>query len=367
MEDLGPGGTREPPVPWFRLTVRGAAIAVVAGGGWLLLALAPSRGRVLAPVAASATAVLLAGIFATIRAHARCRVAVATHAVPSVSEVGAAAVLRITITNRAPRPCTGAVVALAAGGTFAPMRSVVPVRSIGPGCSETIEVPLSTVRRGRQAGSPGRLWLLDPLVATGTAIAPLPAWSHVVVPVGCPQDDGPLPVSSGAHRHPASDRGGDGCDGVGELAGLRPYRTGDRLHHLHWPSLAPGRTPLVRTFGDAGPGEDVSLVIDDRSGVHRRDGFDRVLAACLGMVDTYHGWGLEVGVHTLSGRALPAPLGEGGRMELAVELAGLEPTRPVPDEWAQPGRPAAVVVTSPGGAISLAELLPVAVTVVVAP
>jgi uncharacterized protein (DUF58 family) len=362
----GRDGRRDGPRPSFRFTARGAGIAVLAGAGWVLVALVPARGRVLAPLAASATAVLLAGTLATVRARARCQVVVTAHPVPAVVEVGGGATLRVTVTNHGRRRCSGTVVDLGTGGPWAPARSVVRTTALPPGGSETVDLPLSTARRGRLRGGPGRLWVLDPLAGTGTVVAPLPAWSLVVVPAARLPEDGWLTVGTSSRWRPAAASRPEGDDGTEELAGLRPYRLGDRLHRLHWPSLAPGRTPLVRTFGDATSPMQVPLVLDDRTGVHRRDGFDRVLALCLGVVDACHERGLVVDVRTLSGRPLPMPVGRGGRVELAVELAVLEPAQPVRDP-SPSGAPAApVAVTSPTGARSLTALLPATAVVVVA-
>ncbi len=343
-------------------------MAVVAGAGWVLVALDPGRGRVLAPLAASATAVLLAGTLATVRARAWCQLVVTAHPVPAVVEVGGTAVLHVTVANRGSHRCPGTVVDLSPDRRWAPARSVARTPDLPPGGAATLELPLATVRRGRLRGGPCRLWTLDPLAVSGTVVAPLPAWSLVVVPAARPPADGQLPDGTSASRRPAGTPATDGDDGSEELVGLRPYRPGDRLQRLHWPSLAQGRTPLVRTFGDPAAPVQVPLVVDDRTGVHRRHDFDHVLGLCLGMVDAWVERGMVVEVVALSGRPLPAPVGHRGRVELAVELAALEPAPPArgptPPPSALPVAP--VAVTSPTGAGSLAALLPPTAVVVVA-
>lgn len=362
----GRSGRRDGTGPSFRPTARGAVVAAVAACGWAVLAAWPSRGRVLAPLAAAATTALLAGALATCRARSRCRLVVTAHPVPAVAEVGSEAVLRVTVTNRGPTRCSGAALTLGVDGPWAPSRPVVRVAALARGATETVDLPLSTARRGRRAGGSGRLWALDALVTTGTVLAAVPSWSFVVVPAAVPPAAGPLPAETPSSRHAAGSDAPTGEDGTGELAGLRPYRPGDRLHRLHWPSLAPGRTPLVRCFGDDLPPERVAVVLDDRSGVHRRDGFERALAACLGVVDACDEHGVDVDVRTFTGRSLPAPVGRRGRVDLAAELAVLEPAPTAAPPWPTGAPPAPVVVTSATGADRLGGLLPPGTTVVVA-
>ncbi len=354
----------------LRVTVRGAGALAAAVACWVVIAGFSPRGWVLAPLAASTTALLLVGAVTPLRARIGCRVVATAHPVPAVVEVGGSAVLRVTVVNVGRRHCPDVLLGSSARAVVAPIRPAASTTPLAPGGSQTIELPLPTARRGRLRGGPGQLWVLDPFAATGTVVAELPAWSLVVVPAAAPSGDEPVSAGSGSSPHSVEATGRAGDDGPGELVGLRPYRLGDRLHRLHWASLAPGRTPLVRTFGNAAIGTQVSLVLDDRAGVHHRDEFERVLACCLGVVDAYRQRGLVPEVRTLSGRRLTTPIGRGERVDLAVELALLEPAPPLRGDPLPPLVPAgpwtAVAVTSPTGARSLTPRLPAVAEVVVA-
>ena len=70
-------------------------------------------------------------------------------------------------------------------------------------------------------------------------------------------------------------------NGLGELEGLRPYVAGDRLSLLHWPAKIRYGTWFVRQFEGEGTAT-VSIVLDDRAGVHRRIDFERLVSAALG-------------------------------------------------------------------------------------
>ena len=123
-------------------------------------------------------------------------------------------------------------------------------------------------------------------------------------------------------------------DGTGELSGLRPYRPGDRLHRLHWPSLALYDRLLVRCFDPEPAGPAVRLVIDDRAGVHRPADFEATLAAALALVDRSVEAGTPATLATLSGRSVAVPATADGPILARTFVAGLVPaTRPDQGPW----------------------------------
>jgi uncharacterized protein (DUF58 family) len=216
---------------------------------------------------------------------------------------------------------------------------------------------------------PLRIWVGDPFG--------LFAWAG---PVQRPAAVVVHPRAVEVDRHllppPAPNEGGDEAlepsplpttrEGTGEMAGLRPYRAGDRLSRVHWPSLAGDGDITVRHFIPDGE-TVVRIVVDDRAGAHRRHSFDLALAVTAALVARSTAEGRAVDLMTLSGervRVEPTPTGTAGILPL---LASLHPRRlhdraaagtdgPAPWE-AEEGFGRCTVVTTETGAPSLPAVI----------
>ncbi len=106
--------------------------------------------------------------------------------------------------------------------------------------------------------------------------------------------------------------------GSGEFAGLRPYRPGDPLRRVHWPTSARAGQPMVVVRVAEGA-EDVVLVLDPGLAGERREEAIRRLA---GRVDVHIARGDAVGLEA-DGLALPPRAGGTWRRRLLTILAGL--------------------------------------------
>jgi len=174
-----------------------------------------------------------------------------------------------------------------------------------------------------------RLWVGDPLGlfawagpeqgSTTIVVHPSPVGFDQVIPtlVGVPGIDG----AAGGLPAPRATE-----DGPGDLAGIRPYRAGDRLHLIHWPSLVGPGDIMVREFA---PDSDqvVQIVVDDRPGTHRRQAFDHALAVTFALIARSHAEGHATDLLTLSGyraRIAPSPTGMAALLPM---LATLNPRR----------------------------------------
>lgn len=174
------------------------------------------------------------------------------------------------------------------------------------------------------------MWAHDPFGLFGAVVARTSAVVVVVHPRRAQNIDAPLSVGSASTTSAtySTDSHPTATDMGGEFADLRPYVPGDRLHLLHWPALARHGTLLVRQF-DPDTGSIVSIVLDDRVGVHRRGAFEDVLSTILTLIDNAVARELPVEVMTLSGfRATVAPTPAGVATVLPF-LATLQP-RPAP-------------------------------------
>jgi uncharacterized protein (DUF58 family) len=112
--------------------------------------------------------------------------------------------------------------------------------------------------------------------------------------------------------------------GLGELEGLRPYVAGDRLSLLHWPAKIRYGTWFVRQFDGEGTAT-VSIVLDDRAGVHRRIEFERLVSATLWSVLESTRTPHAAHLMTLAGRSYLFAPSEQGRANARLVLAGLQP------------------------------------------
>jgi len=145
----------------------------------------------------------------------------------------------------------------------------------------------------------------------------------VVHPVPLPLTDLDVGVAASLVGSTSTPDPGSG-NGLGELEGLRPYVAGDRLSLLHWPAKVRYGTWFVRQFDGEGTAT-VSIVLDDRAGVHRRVEFERLVSATLWSVLETTRSPRAVRLTTLAGRAYSFAPTEQGRSDARLVLAGLQP------------------------------------------
>jgi uncharacterized protein (DUF58 family) len=216
----------------------------------------------------------------------------------------------------------------------------------GKGASAAL--PLPTRRRGIFTIGPLRVWAHDPFALCGMPIAAARPVTLVVHP---PAVIGTTPLSvrpgvSGSAQPSDGPSGARADDPGGEWSGLRPYEPGDRLHLLSWQAEARSGALLVHDFRP--DSEDVvTLILDDRAGVHRRDAFEQALGVLYGLAVGSEGSAIDYDVSTLSGRGVRGSTTPDGLVALATFLAETQPTRAAAQS-ALPALPAgALVLTTP--------------------
>ncbi len=106
------------------------------------------------------------------------------------------------------------------------------------------------VQLSKPAGLRGRQPIGRFILSTTFPLGLFRAWSHVVLDehylvYPAPARDGRLPVTS---RYMASLYGDQGV-GSDDFAGLRGFRNGDSLKHIHWKALARQQGLLTKQFG----------------------------------------------------------------------------------------------------------------------
>jgi len=218
----------------------------------------------------------------------------------------------------------------------------------GPGMTESCLLDVPTGRRGVLELPPQRSWVHDPFGLFGASGPLTPAVLAAVhpVPVRPDQSIAGIPVSTAGALPAWNPSPGTG---MGELEGIRPYVAGDRLSLLHWPAKARYGTWFVRQFGAEGT-VAVSIVLDDRVGVHRRTEFERLISAVLWVVvDELRGHRV-VRLATLSGRAYVFEPDDRGDAEARLVLAELQPVASRTSLPVDPLPTDAVVITTRTGA-----------------
>jgi Protein of unknown function DUF58 len=197
------------------------------------------------------------------------------------------------------------------------------------GRTSVVELPVPTDVRGILGLPRLRLWVGDPLGLFAWA-GPVQGSTVIVVHPSSVGFDAVDPATVGVPGMDGTAEGqptpGTTGGGPGELDGIRPYRAGDRLHLVHWPSLAGPGDIMVRQFA---PDSDqvVQIVVDDRVGTHRRHAFDDALAVTYALIARSNAEGHATDLLTLSGyraRIAPSPTGMAGLLPM---LATLNPRR----------------------------------------
>jgi uncharacterized protein (DUF58 family) len=208
----------------------GAAVLFFLGtnvqAGWLFVIAALLLGAVVAGVVLPARMV--------------CRLGVERHA-PAEVHQGEEVLVELSVSNHG----RGMRLGLVASDPFlSPARVVVP--SLAPGERAEIATRRRAARRGPQGSAPVELRSSAPFgvadrrrrLAAGTETLVLPA----VFPLGA------LPfvrsAATQAHAIHTLPRRGQGPD----YLGIREYRPGDSMRHVHWPSTARTGTVMVREF-----------------------------------------------------------------------------------------------------------------------
>ena len=194
------------------------------------------------------------------------------------------------------------------------------------GASSTVALP--TRRRGVFTIGPLRLWVHDPFALFGLTVAvarPVTLVVHPSVVAGM-ASPAVRPGSSGSRQFSDGSLGARTDDPGGEWTGLRPYAPGDRLHLLSWQAEARFGALLVHDFRP--DSEDVvTILFDDRAGVHRRPAFEKALGAVIGLVSAAEGPATDYDVSTLSGRRVRGSTTPDGLVALLTVLAETQPTR----------------------------------------
>ncbi len=262
------------------------------------------------------------------------------HVEPATVEIGGEAQVHLSVTHRAPVGASLPSLGLAPTGhrwrrieesdgmrrrgRLAPSAdSLLVLPSPAPGRTGTCLLSVPTWRRGVFELPPQRSWTTDPFGLFAAAGPSTPRLTAVIHPVPVPPGE-PLPeltapvggVDTLGHAPSGS--------GIGDLEGIRPYVAGDRLSLLHWSAKARYGTWFVRQFGTEGT-VGVSVVIDDRPGVHRRPQFEQLMATALWILTEATEAGRGAHLLTLSGRRYSFSPGGRGSVDARRVLAELQP------------------------------------------
>ncbi len=212
-------------------------------------------------------------------------------------------------------------------------------------------VSLPTRRRGVFTIGPLRLWVHDPFALFGLTVARAKPVTLVVHPRAVIGMTTPSvrPGSSGSMEFSDGPAGVHTDDPGGEWSGLRPYEPGDRLHLLSWQAEARFGALLVHDFRP--DSEDVvTIVFDDRAGVHRRAAFEKALGVVYGLASAVEASATEYDVTALSGRRVQGTTTADGLVALLTFLAETQPTRAAHNAGpgaAAPPHDGALVITTP--------------------
>jgi uncharacterized protein (DUF58 family) len=352
----------------LRPTWRGVSVAVVA---ITLLAVALSTGdsTLLLVLVAVALPFAIAPVVVLARASRAAGVEIHTMVTPPLVPVGAPCSLLVQLSNSggaglppmgldrpsdhwsarasSTRPSTrrlAARVALASD-----VGRLIRWDRTDPDTSASSTMVLSTGRRGVFRIGPLRLWVHDPFALFGLVIATARPVTLVVHPALVDDTAAPAvrPGWSGSAQFRDGPAGAQSDDPGGEWSGLRPYEPGDRLHLLSWQAEARFGALLVHDFRPDSE-EVVTIVFDDRAGVHRRRAFEEALGVALGLATPAEGQGTRYDVSTLSGRRVRESTTPDGLVALLTFLAETRPVRSSAEVAASALRlpPGALVVTT---------------------
>lgn len=212
-------------------------------------------------------------------------------------------------------PSTRAVAAtMAAGGP--PLSLAIACRSMRWGRRQ-----LGPATLGISGAFGGYRWSPELLVTPDITTVPLPDHFSARVPV--PRPDGLVGQNRSTHV-------GDG----GELADIRPFRSGDRLRRVHWPvSLRTGELHVTSTYADQDT--EVLLLVDAMHDIGSSEGIagrstslDNAVRAAGAIAEHYLRSGDRVGLHVLGARGVPPLASAAGRNHLRRVLDALARIQP---------------------------------------
>ena len=277
----------------LQLTGRGVALAATALLSLVFAALAGIQE--LYVVAAASLTLLCAGVVAV--ARQRLELATSRQVIPGQAVAGESAAVALTVTNGGRR--RSPPISLRDpfdGGRHIAAFGLAPLRA---GERLTGGYHLPPTPRGRYQVGPLRLSVTDPFGLLRRSMPGAPASPLVVHPR--------LIHLERAARRLSIDRFGAGGRGAfepggEEFAALRPYRAGDDLRHVHWPSTARMDQLMVRQT-DAAAEPRATVAVDLRAGIWSPATLDDALAAAGSMLDAARRTGTEVRLLTTPGDA----------------------------------------------------------------
>jgi uncharacterized protein (DUF58 family) len=199
--------------------------------------------------------------------------------------------------------------------------------SIAPGESVEVTTSRPAIRRGWNGPSETTLRTVAPFgMAERRRRVPVEGRT-LVLPMVVPLGDQSFiePVSTNDHAIHSSPRVGRGP----EYLGVREYRPGDSMRHVHWPSTARTGTVMVREF-EQETTRRIAIVVDaSRDAGDGWTPLDRCCcaAASIALAARAHGHGARL-VLTEDGRS--GVLSRAGDNELLERLALLEPDPRLP-------------------------------------
>ena len=217
-----------------------------------------------------------------------------------------------------------------------------------PGATEHLALPVATSRRGLFETGPRTTWTLDTFGLFGAPGPQTPGSVVVIypVPVAPVQPYATTGSGRGGSAGQHAKRGSE----LGDLEGIRPYVSGDRLSLVHWPARARYGAWFVRQFS-AEDGDCVSLAIDDRAGVHHRHGFEQMASCAMWLVEDAVRAGSDISLDLISGAHYALAASPQG---LALARRVLAGTAPKPSHSTQPMPmipPGALLLTTSTGAL----------------
>lgn len=282
MRGLGLG--REGAGGRIHLTGRGISLLVLVALGLAGAALAGIE-ELYVVAATSLTLLCLATVVVTVQ---RVDLAASRQVIPGQVVAGDSAVVTLTVTNAALRrsPPVSLREPFDEGRHIAAF-GLAPLRA-GESLSNGYRLPPTP--RGRFLVGPLQLILTDPFglvrrtVLRGPA-SPLvvhPRLVHLERPARRQGLDG-----FGAGRRWAFEPAGE------EFAALRPYRAGDDLRHVHWPSTARMAKLMVRQTDSAAEPRN-TVAVDLRAGLWNPERLDDALGAAGGVLEAAYRVGQEV-------------------------------------------------------------------------
>lgn len=204
--------------------------------------------------------------------------------------------------------------------------------SLGPGERLSEGYVLPPTPRGRYQVGPLRLVATDPFGLVRRTSLGAPASTLSVHPRITTLDTPP-------ENHAGGRVGTDGVSLVGgggdEFSTLRPYREGDDLRHVHWPSTARLEQLMVRQT-DAASRAHAIVAVDLRAGLWNPAWLDEALSAAAGVLDVARRAGMDVRLVTIAsdpGGWSDTGLGAGGAHWFRVldALAAATPDAPSAD------------------------------------